>query len=108
MNSTTYIQGSDLPDLAIEWTDQAGNVIDYSSGHTFELRIGDPGSTPLITKTTNITGAAATPNVTIAWATSGELNTLPPGSYEADLIATRTVDSKQRKLRFPLHILAAI
>lgn len=103
-----YIQGADLPDLTIEWTTNTGAIIDFSSGYTFELKIGSPGSAATLTKTTGITGAATLPNVTIAWATSGELNTLPPDSYIADLIATRTSDSKQRKRRFNITVYPAI
>jgi hypothetical protein len=93
-----YVQGADLPDLTFTWYAQDGTLIDLSTGYTFSLKIGNPGSAALITKTTGITGAATDPNVTIAWATSGELNTLAPGSYALQLQATRTADSKQRFL----------
>lgn len=106
--ATPYVQGSDLPDLAITWKDGSGTIINYSSGYTFVLKVGSPGSAATLTKSTGITGAAAAPNVTVAWATTGELNTLPAGSYTADLIATRTSDSKQRVFRFVLPVLAAI
>lgn len=103
-----YIQGSDLPDLGLEWRDANGSIIDYSSGHTFVVKVGVPGSTALITKSTGITGAATAPNVTITWATSGELNTLTPGIYDADVAATRVADSKQRFMRFQIRVDAAI
>jgi hypothetical protein len=99
-----YIQGADIPDLAITWLDNAGTVIDYSSGYTFSLKLGQPGQAAAMTKSTGITGAATAPNVTVAWATSNELNTLDPGTYTLDLIATRSSDSKQRIMRRELRI----
>lgn len=106
--ATTYIQGADLPDLAITWKDSNGAIIDFSTGSTFVLKVGQPGVTASLTKSTGIAGASTSPNITIAWAVSGELNTLPAATYVADLIATRTSDSKQRVLRFLLPITAAI
>lgn len=104
----TYVQGSDLPDLAWTWKDSSSNLIDFSSGYTFVLKVGQPGTAASFTKSTGISGAATAPNVTIAWATSGELNTLAAGRYIADLIATRSSDSKARTLRFILPVEAAI
>lgn len=103
----SYIQGADLPDLTFEWRDRNGTLIDFSTGHTFVLKLGTPGAAATLTKSTGITGAATVPNVTVAWATSGELNTLTPGVYTLDLIATRTSDSKQRVLRNALTVHAA-
>lgn len=103
-----YIQGADLPDLAIEWRDSDGEIIDYSSGHTFSLRVGNPGSAATVSKTNGFTGAAVSPNITVSWETSGELNTITPGTYDADLIATRSSDSKQRILRFALTVRPAV
>jgi hypothetical protein len=104
-----YIQGADLPDFAVEWADRDGAPILFGSiAHTFELKIGRRGNPATLTKSTGITGADTSPNVTVAWSTSGELNTLAVGTYDADLIATRTSDGKQRKLRFRLVVLPAV
>lgn len=108
MTIPIYTVGDDLPDLTVEWLNTAGAVIDFSSGYTFSLKIGTPGTVATITKTTGITGAATSPNVTIAWATTGELNTLAKGVYDADLIATRTSDSKRRSRRFQIRLDQAI
>lgn len=109
MLTLTYIQGADLPDAAIEWRDRNKQVIAFGSvPHTFALRVGEPGQAAVMTKTTGITGADAAPNVTFAWAATQELNTLAAGTYTADLIATRTSDSRQRKLRFELVVLPAV
>lgn len=104
MTIPVYLAGSDLPNLEIEWLDSDGAAIDFATGHTFSLKVGVPGATALVTKTSGITGAATSPNVTIAWATTGELNTLTPGVYDADLTATRTSDSKHRKMRFQIRV----
>lgn len=108
MSPPIYLVGSDLPDLEISWLDSSGAVIDFAAGYSFSLKIGDPGSTALVTKTTGITGAATAPNVTVVWATAGELNTLTPGIYDADLTATRSSDSKHRRMRFQIRVDADI
>lgn len=102
----TYIQGADDPALQITWKSDAGSIIDFSSGYTFTLKVGIPGSAALLTKTTGIAGAAAAPNVTITWATSGELNTLTPGTYTCQL--TATASSRQRIITFDLIVRPAI
>lgn len=103
-----YIQGADLPDLALKWYDGNGAVRDFSSGWTFVVKVGQPGSTAQFTKSTGITGASSLPNVTIAWATSNELNTVATGSWILDIIATRTSDSKQLIGRVVLPVIAPI
>jgi len=100
----TYTQGAELPDAALTWKDSAKAIIDFSSGHTFVLKIGARGAAATITKSAGITGAASAPNITVTWATSAELNTLAVGSHEADLIATRTSDSKQRVMPLVISI----
>ena len=105
---TSYIQGSDLPDLAVSWLDAAGAVIDFATGHTFEVRVGAAGSAAAFVKSTGITGAATAPNLTVQWATSGELNSLTAGVYELQIIATRTSDARARILSDTLQVLPAI
>jgi hypothetical protein len=102
-----YVQGSDLPDLTWTWKDGSQNIIDLTA-YTFVLKVGQPGVAASFTKSTGIIGASTSPNLTIAWATTGELNTIPAGRYIADLIATRNSDSKARTLRFILPVEAAI
>lgn len=106
--SVPYTQGAELPDLTFEWRDSTGALIDFSSGYTFVLKLGTPGQAAVLTKSTGITGAATNPNVTVVWATSGELNTLTPGVYTLQLIATRSSDSKQRILTDSLSLRQAI
>jgi hypothetical protein len=88
-----YNQNAERPALALWLLDKAGSLIDFSSGYTFSFKIGERGATALLTKTTNITGAAGsgaaptgTPNVTVTWV-AGDLN-LTPGVYLWQLTAT--------------------
>lgn len=100
-----YTNGADLPDLAITWKDHAGNIINFSTGWTFSVKVGVVGATALFTKTTGITGAATGPNLVIAWAVTGELNSLAPNkSYTVSITATRTADGKERKMATTIFI----
>lgn len=104
MNKVTYVQGADLPDLAINWYDRNKVLIDFTTGYTFELKVGKLGQTALITKTSGFIASLIAPNLTVGWGTAGELNTLTPGLYKAQLKATRTADGKARFLTFDLEV----
>lgn len=108
MLSVTYDQGAELPDLTIVWNDNAGVLIPFATGWTFELKLGQPGAAAALTKTTGITGADTSPNVTIIWSAAAELNTITPTAYTAQLTATRTSDSKQRRMKFNLTVNPAV
>lgn len=101
LTAGAYIQGTDLPDLAIEWRDRAGNLIDFATGWTFELR------SPALVKDAGITGDDTAPNVVITWDV-GELDDLDPGHHVCDLVATRDSDGRQRAMRFRLSVKAAV
>jgi hypothetical protein len=66
--------------------DSNNNIIDFSTGYTFVVKVGVPGSAALLTKSAGITGAATAPNVVVAW-TANEL-AVTPGTYSLDIIAT--------------------
>ena len=106
--SAQYVSGAVLADLAVTWLDDAGDVIDFSSGWTFSVKVGAPNSTASFTKTTGITGAATAPNVTIEWATSGEITTLGAGSHTVQITATRSADSKPRRMQARLDVVKAV
>lgn len=110
--SLVYISGSDLPDTQITIRNGDGTYPDFSSGYTFQVKVAPAGSTTAsFTKTTGITGGAGSAtacNVTVAWATSGELNSLTSGFYTLQVQVTRTADSAQWPEQFPLEIRAAI
>ena len=57
MSVLRYHRTAELPELAMWLEDDAGALIDFSSGWSFELKIGTPGSPALLTKTTGIAGA---------------------------------------------------
>ena len=101
-----YVKGSDLADLTITWQDSDGTALDLSTGYTFSLKVGVKGSAATFTKTTGITGTST--GVTVAWATTGELNDLTAGRHTGQITATRTSDSKQRIQQFRLDIIDAI
>mgnify|MGYP003543996023 CR=1 FL=1 len=88
-----YHRTAERPALHLWLLDDDGDLTDMSSGYTFSLKVGTAGSTALLTKTTNITGAAGagteptgTPNVVGTW-TAGELD-LTPGTYAWQLTCT--------------------
>lgn len=96
---TTWIMevGQELPSRTLDWLDSSGTPVDFSSGWTFTVKISKQ-STPTVTlveKTSGITGAATSPNVTIDF-TASELSTVAPGKYVVRVIARRTADSKDR------------
>ena len=94
--------GSELPDDAFEWTDAQNDLIDFSTGWTFTVEVGFPNQDAVLTKDEGITGAATSPNVTIAWA-NGELDTpLTAGSWPGWISATN--GGKNRKRSFLLKL----
>ena len=105
--SAEYSPGDELGDLGLYFMDTNGALIDFSTGYTFVVTILDGDGNVLVTKSDDITGAAGslttnppTPNVTIAWDTTGELDQITtPGSYPFRCVATRTADSKNRTFR---------
>lgn len=104
MQKVEYVRGSELPVLSITWYDADKNLIDFSTDHSFTLKIGNIGEVALLTKTSGIQGAAMAPNVVVTWSTTGELNTLPGGTYHAQLTAQRIADGKERTMRFTFEI----
>lgn len=93
MTTLEYAKGAEKPDLQIWWESSTASLIDFSTGYTFQLKIGNEDQSALLTKTTGITGAAGsgsepsgTPNVSIVWA-DGEL-AITPGLYSLQLKAT--------------------
>ncbi len=95
MTTVRYFSTAERPALQMWLQDDAGTLIDFSSGYTFSLKIGVAGSTALLTKTSSIAGAVGagveptgTPNVVVTW-TAGEL-ALTPGQYQWQLKATNS------------------
>lgn len=103
-----YIQGAELDDMPVTWTDDDGTLYDYSTGYTFTLKIGRPGEAAVFTKTSGMTGAATAPNLNVVWATTGELNSLEPGTYTLQIAARRTLDDRDRFMQDSITIVEAV
>jgi len=97
--------GAELPDVTFDWRDRLGALIQFGTiPHTFRFIIDTP--TPFV-KTTLITFADTSPNVTVGFA-ANELDTLVPGIFGGELWAKRTSDSKDREpLQFDAVVRAA-
>lgn len=89
-----YRADQELPGDAIVWRDRDNNLIDFSTGWTFTVKICLYGTTAVLaSKTTGITGAATSPNVTIAWSAT-DFTALTAGAmYAYFLYARRTADN---------------
>ena len=90
-----YRKGAEYPTVSLTWNDINGQTIDFSAGYTFEFKIGHASHSALHTKTTNISGAATSPNVSILF-TAGELDAVPAGMYEGQLRANQSATDKDR------------
>lgn len=96
MTDYIYRQDQEDPAVYISWSDKDGNLIDFSTGYTFEVKLAvDATTAPVLVKTTGITGAATSPNITITWA-SGDLN-VTPGTYRLYLKATTSSRDRRYK-----------
>lgn len=107
MARVSYHSTADRPVLELWLFDDDGTLIDFSSGYTFSLKIGQPGAAALLTKSSSIAGAAGagtepdgTPNVVVTW-TAGEL-AIAVGNYVGQLTCTNS--SLDRVFQFPFQI----
>lgn len=89
MTVLRYVKGDELEPVAITWYEPDGTLYDFSVGWTFTARVGVPGAAALLQKTTGFTGTATAPNLTFAWV-SGDLDTIPTGTYHLDIKARLT------------------
>ena len=97
-------RGDELPAWVATISLNGSTSTDLSTGYTFSVAVKQGSATPVLTKTTNITGAAGSV-VTVAWA-SQELD-LAPGTYRLVLTVTRTSDSAEFTVEDRLEILGA-
>lgn len=111
IDTVEYFIGDESDGLALWWyrSDAPSTLVDFSASHTFSSKLylaSDSAKTNVFNaaKTTGFTGAAGagvkpsgTPNLTVSWATSGELNSVTTaGLYVFQIVATRTSDSRER------------
>lgn len=99
-----YIQGASLPDWGTNWYDADGNLIDFSSGWTFEADFVETKTGDLVDTFTGFTGSATSPNIARGWAVD-DLSQ-DPGEYILYVTATRTSDNKKRKAHFHIRIIS--
>lgn len=111
MSRVSYNAAAERPGLGLWLRDSANALINFSSGYSFTFKVGPRNGAALLTKTSNIAGAAGdgeeptgTPNVVILWA-AGEL-ALPAGVYHCEL--TCTTSSADRVFEFDMVITAAL
>lgn len=109
-----YYKAAERPDIELWLEDDDGALIDFSTGYTFEFKIGYPDETAAVTKTTGITGAAGSgngespadvPNLVIT-PTAGEFNVIVPDLYYGQVKAT--TGGLDRFYLFKIDILGVI
>lgn len=99
------------------WWYRNGTLIDFSTGYTFEATVAAESDLTdiLFTKTSGFTAAAGTgtevtgtPNLSVAWQTVGELNSLTAaGKYRLQVKATKT-DSSETTYHMRLNMLSRL
>lgn len=100
------------------WWLRNGTLVDFSSGYTFAAKLVamSARTTAIFTKSTGFTGAAGsgvetngTPNLVVAWATSGELNSVPSsGPYLLQIVATKTADGSESTFKLVMQMDARV
>jgi hypothetical protein len=107
VSSLAYYTNQELPGIPFRWADETDDVLDYSAGFTFHADLVR-GDSIIASESTNIVGAASSPNVTISkWssttltAIAADLTTLGrrTQSYELRLYARRVADSADDVLK---------
>lgn len=102
-----YTRGAELPSIAIEALDADKQPINFSTGWTFSVKVGEPGKAALVTVTT-VTGSGTIPNLLIDWG-PGVLDVLVTGvTYTVQLTATSTATGQARVYTTQLRILDAV
>lgn len=89
MTIRNYTRGAELPSPTINALDADSQPIDFSTGWTFEVKVGEPGKTALVTAST-VVGSSSKPNLTINFA-PGVLDVLTTGvTYTVQVTCTNT------------------
>lgn len=106
MSIWQYTRGAELPSITIEALDADGQPIDFSSGWTFQVKVGEPGKTALVT-TTSVGGAAAKPNLTVNFA-PGLLDALTTGVTYTCQVACTNAGGQARIYATQLRVVDAV
>lgn len=87
MSIWNYTRGAELPSITIEALDTNGQPINFSTGWTFQVKVGEPGKTALVSAST-VVGASSKPNLTVNFA-PGVLDVCATGvTYTVQLACT--------------------
>lgn len=91
-----YSIGDDLDDLAVFWQATSGAYRDFSTGWSFEIKVGNANGVNFTTaNVTGQVGSSTVPSLVVAWA-AGTLDTITAvGDYYVQVRCTRSVDSKK-------------
>jgi len=111
--NVTFYNDQELPTTDLIWTQPDGtSLYNFSSGWTFSVRLARvtaPATTVLL-KSTGITGASTSPNLSIAWSTtdwSGLEASTNGTKYVGVVYARRTADSYDMAANISLTLKAA-
>jgi len=89
-----------LPDANFLWLDSTGNPLDFSTGWTFQMKIGQPPNPAQIIKTSGINGFTSingSSNLVVVWA-QNELSSLSSGRWYFQITATQTDGSGYQRI----------
>jgi len=91
---------ANLPQASFLWLDASGTPLDFSTGWTFQMKIGRPPNPAQVIISSGIIGLTSTngsANMVVQWA-DGALSTLTPGRWYFQITATQTSNGAQRIL----------
>ena len=103
----TYTRGAELPAITIDALDTNGLPIDFSTGWTFSVKVGEPGKTAVATAAT-VTGASSKPNLTIDWPSNALAALVVGVTYTVQLTATWTLTSQDRIYTTQIRVVDAV
>jgi hypothetical protein len=103
----TYTRGAELPAITIDALDVNGLPIDFSTGWTFAVKVGEPGKTAVATAAT-VTGAPSKPNLTIDWPSNALAALVVGVTYTVQLQATLTATGQDRIYTTQLRVVDAV
>jgi hypothetical protein len=106
MSTRVYYTDQELPGIPFEWLDGTGAIINFSSGWTFTTKLAR-GGVVIATQTAQLTGAATSPNITLAKWDSALLTSIAADivapidhrDYQLLLYARRTADTADDVLK---------
>jgi hypothetical protein len=113
IDTAEYFIGDELEPLGVWWTAN-GTLVDLSASTFTAKLIADADNSTAFTKTTGLSGSTGsgvkgdgTPNLTVSWATSGELNSVAnAGLYILQIVAARISDGAERTAEVQLILKA--